>query len=97
MKTDIAFTVFVLSTLGVSSGNPKQRLAVAPAGHILIFMFEFEAKKGQQLLVKRLRACEITDAKNEMIDTDDARHELSFRRFGRLLKNMPPTKICSPI
>jgi hypothetical protein len=87
----------VLSALGVGSGNPKQRLAVAPTGHIVKFVFEFEPKKGQQLLVKRLRACEITDAENQMIDTDDARHELSFRRFGGLLKNMPPTKICSPI
>jgi hypothetical protein len=60
-------------------------------------VFEFEAEECQQLLVKRFRAREITDAENQMIDTDDARHELSFRRFGRLLKNTPPTKICSPI
>jgi hypothetical protein len=87
----------VLSTLGVGSSDPKQRLAVAPTGHVLIFVFEFEADKGQKLLVKRLRTCEITDAENQMIDTDDAGHELSFRRFRRLPKNMRPTKICSPI
>jgi hypothetical protein len=73
MKADIAFAMFVLSAFGIGGGNPEQRLAVAPPGHILVFMFELEAEEAQKLLVKCLRAREIAYAENQMIDADNAR------------------------
>jgi hypothetical protein len=56
---------------GIGGGNPEQRLAVAPAGHILVFMFERKAEEAQKLSVERLRAREIAHTENQMIDTDD--------------------------
>src|SRR5580704_14707454 len=45
METDIAFAIFVLPALRIGGGNPEQRLAVAPAGHVAVFVFQFEAEK----------------------------------------------------
>src|ERR1700733_10289640 len=74
METNIALAIFVLAPLRIGGGDPEQRLAVAPAGHVAVFVLQFEAEKFQELVVKRLRAREIADAENEMIDADDARH-----------------------
>src|SRR6516164_255306 len=72
VESDIALAVFMLSASGIRSGNPEQRLAVAPSSHVLVLVFELEAEEAQQLLVKFLRAGEIADAKNQMIDADNA-------------------------
>src|SRR3984893_9023019 len=45
MKADIAFAIFVFPALRIGGGNPEQRLAVAPAGHVAVFVFQFEAEK----------------------------------------------------
>jgi len=73
VESDIALAVFMLSASGIRSGNPEQRLAVAPSSHVRVLVFELEAQETQQLLVKLLRAGEIADAKNQMIDADNAR------------------------
>jgi hypothetical protein len=52
MKTDIALSIFVFPTLGIGGGDPEQRLAVAPPGHIAVFVLELEPKKSQQLVIK---------------------------------------------
>ena len=74
MKADIAFAVFALLAFGVGGGDPEQRLAVAPAGHVGVVVFELEAEKVEQLAVKFLRAREIADAQNQMVDADDCGH-----------------------
>src|ERR1700678_3785291 len=74
METDVAFAVFALLALRVGSGDPQQRLAVAPAGHVVIVMFELEAEKRQHFAVKFLGPREVADAQNQMVDADDARH-----------------------
>ena len=57
--------------LGVADGP-----AVPPAGHVRIFVFQLEAEKAEQLVVERLRAREIADAEHQMIDADDAGHDI---------------------
>jgi hypothetical protein len=52
VKADIALAIFVFATLGIGRGNPEQRLAVAPPGHIVVFVLELEAEKGQQLVIE---------------------------------------------
>src|SRR5215471_10338723 len=49
MKADIALAIFVFPTFGIGGGNPEQRLTVAPSGHIVVFVLELEAEKGQEL------------------------------------------------
>src|SRR5580704_828244 len=76
MESDIAFAILVLPALRIGGGDPEQGLAVAPAGHIAVFVLQFEAEKSQQLAVKFLGTSEVADAEHEMVYTDDARHEL---------------------
>ena len=74
MKSDVALAIFPSFAFGVRRRDPEQGLAVAPAGHVLIIVFELEAEKAEQLAVIFLRARELADAENQMIDTDDFRH-----------------------
>src|SRR4029077_6965985 len=39
VKADVAFAIFVLLALRVGGGDPEQGLAVAPAGHVAVFVF----------------------------------------------------------
>src|SRR6202030_2966409 len=45
VEADIAFAIFVLPALRIGGGDPEQGLAVAPAGHVAVFVFQFEAEK----------------------------------------------------
>src|ERR1700733_7255974 len=83
VKADVALAVLVLFTLRVGGGDPEQGLAVAPAGHVVVLMLELESEKAQHLVVKLLRAGEIADAENEMIDANNARHE-TLRLVARI-------------
>src|SRR5580698_5049835 len=74
MKADIAFAILALASLFIGSRDPEQGLAVAPAGHLGVVMLQLEAEKFQQLAVELLRAGELADTQNEMIDADDTRH-----------------------
>src|ERR1700722_504004 len=74
VEADVAFAIRPLAALRVGGGDPEQRLAVAPAGHVLVVVLTLEAEKAEQLVIEFLRAREIADAQHEMIDADDARH-----------------------
>src|SRR5262249_48788971 len=74
VKADVALAVLVLSPLRVGGSDPEQRLAVAPAGHVGVVVFELEAEKAEQLAVELLRAREVANAEHQVIDADDARH-----------------------
>jgi hypothetical protein len=75
MEANVALAVLPLSTFRIGGGDPEQRLAVAPACHVGVVVFEFESEKAQQLPVKLLRAREIADAQNQMVDADDGGHK----------------------
>src|ERR1700685_1539676 len=45
VEADIALAIFVLLSLGIGGGDPEQRLAIAPASHVVVFVFQFEAEK----------------------------------------------------
>ena len=75
METDVALAIWPLLALGVGGGNPEQGLAVTPARHVGIVVFELEAEKAEQLVVEILGAGEIADAQDEMINADDARQQ----------------------
>src|SRR5580700_1062965 len=45
VETDVALAIFVFPPLRIGGGDPEQGLAVAPAGHVAIFVFQFEAEK----------------------------------------------------
>src|SRR5438067_7739769 len=75
MEADIALAVLVPPALRIGGGDPEPRLAVPPAGHVRIFVFQLEAEEAEQLVVERLRAREIADAEHQMIDADDAGHD----------------------
>src|SRR5215831_8196889 len=77
VKADVALAVLAPSPLRVGGGDPEQRLAVAPAGHVGILVLELEAEKAEQLTVEFLRAREIADAEHQVIDADDAGHDVS--------------------
>jgi hypothetical protein len=77
MKTNIALAIFVLPAFGIGGRDPEQGLAVAPSRHIVVFVLELEPEKGQELVVKSFRAREIADAEDQVVNTDDARHEIS--------------------
>src|SRR5262249_54930708 len=77
MKADIAFAVFAFPAFGVGGGDPEQGLTVAPSGHVAIFVLELEAEKREELVVERLRAREVADAQNEMVNAGDLGHEVS--------------------
>src|SRR5262249_16854448 len=83
VKADVALAVLALSPLRVGGGDPEQRLAVAPAGHVGVVVFELEAEKAEQLAVEFLRAREVADAEHQVIDADDARHDVSPLSFPR--------------
>src|SRR5262249_50680236 len=74
VEADVALAGRVLLTLRIRLGDPEQRLALAPANHPPIAVLALEAEKRQQLAVERLRAREVADAQNQMIDADDAGH-----------------------
>src|SRR5262245_3078383 len=74
MEADVALAVLALSSLRVGGGDPEQRLAVAPARHVGILVFQLEAEEAEQLAVERLRALEVADAEHQVIDADDAGH-----------------------
>src|SRR5215467_8216925 len=74
VEADVALAVLALSPLRVGGGDPEQRLAVAPAGHVGILVLELEAEKAEQLAVELLRAGEVADAEHQVIDADDAGH-----------------------
>src|SRR5262245_25147787 len=74
VEADVALTIFVRLAFRVGGGDPEQRLAVAPAGHVGILVLELEAEKAKQLAVEFLRAGEVADAEHQVIDADDARH-----------------------
>src|SRR5262249_58522729 len=68
----------------VGGGDPEQRLAVAPAGHVGVVVFELEAEKAEQLAVELLRARKVADAEHQVIDADNAGHGVSpFVAFER--------------
>src|SRR5262249_13858449 len=81
VKADVALAVLALSPLRIGGGDPEQRLAVAPAGHVGILVLELEAEKAEQLAVELLRAREVADAEHQVIDADNAGHDA----FPRLL------------
>src|SRR5262249_55677579 len=74
VEADVALAVLALAALRVGGGDPEQRLAVAPAGHVTVVVFELEAEKAEQLAVEVLRAREVADAEHQVIDADDAGH-----------------------
>src|SRR5262249_3352696 len=74
VEADVALAVLALAALRVGGGDPEQRLAVAPAGHVGVVVFELEAEKAEQLAVEVLRAREVADAEHQVIDADDAGH-----------------------
>src|SRR5262249_43545467 len=82
VEPDVALAVLLPPAMCVGRGDPEQRLAVAPAGHLRIFVFQLEAEKAEQLAVERLRAHQIADAENEMIDADDTGHGGAPSRTG---------------
>src|SRR5262249_16314064 len=47
VKADVALAVLALSPLRIGGGDPEQRLAVAPAGHVGILVLELEAEKAE--------------------------------------------------
>src|SRR5439155_8116476 len=75
VKADVTLAILALSPLRVSGRDPEQRLAVAPAGHVRVLVFELEAEKAEQLAVELLRTREIADAEHQVIDADDAGHD----------------------
>src|ERR1700758_4066504 len=77
MKADVAFAIFMLSPLRIGGGDPEQRLAVAPAGHVGVLVFELEAEKAEQLGLDLLGAGEVADADHQVIDAADAGHSTS--------------------
>src|SRR5262249_4101180 len=83
VEADVALAVLALLALRVGGGDPEQRLAVAPAGHVGGVVFELEAEKAEQLAVELLRAREVADAEHQVIDTDDAGHDVSPLSFPR--------------
>src|SRR5262249_50373612 len=83
VEADVALAVLALLALRVGGGDPEQRLAVAPAGHVGVVVFELEAEKAEQLAVELLRAREVADAEHQVIDTDDAGHDVSPLSFPR--------------
>src|SRR5262249_44436707 len=87
---DVALAVLALAALRVGGGDPEQRLAVAPAGHVGVVVFELEAEKTEQLAVEVLRAREVADAEHQVIDTDDAGHDVS--PSPRLLRRCLPAR-----
>src|SRR5262249_10879060 len=76
VEADVALAVLALAALRVGGGDPEQRLAVAPAGHVAVVVFELEAEKAEQLAVELLRAREVAHAEHQVIDADDAGHGL---------------------
>src|SRR5712691_8312163 len=64
VEADVALAILALLALRVGRGDPEQRLAVAPAGHVRVLVFELEAEKPEQLAVERLRALEVADAED---------------------------------
>jgi len=97
MEADVALAVLPLSSFRIGSPDPEQGLAVAPAGNIGVVVFELESQKAQQLAVKLLRAREIADAQNQMIDADDGSHKTppinSWRgaeHWRQILPHFPP-------
>src|SRR5262249_40854462 len=74
VEADVALAVLALAALRVGGGDPEQRLAVAPAGHVGVLVFELEAEKAEQLAVELLRAREVANAEHQVIDADDAGH-----------------------
>jgi hypothetical protein len=42
-------------------------------------MLEPKTEKGQQLVIESLRPREIADAEDEMVNSDDTRHDVSSR------------------
>src|SRR5262245_62039886 len=74
VEADVALAVLVLLAFRIGGGDPEQRLAVAPARHVGIFVLELEAEETKQLVVEFLRAGEIADAEHQVIDADDAGH-----------------------
>src|SRR6266511_3363848 len=77
MEADVALAVLVLLAARVGLGDPEQRLAVAPAGHVGVVVLELEAEEAEQLAVEVLRALEVADAEDQVIDADDAGHGIS--------------------
>src|SRR5277367_4029615 len=49
MKADVAFAVFPLPALVIRGRDPQQRLAVAPARHVGVVVFELEAEEFEEL------------------------------------------------
>src|SRR5262249_52167860 len=83
VKAGVALAVLALLALRIGGGDPEQRLAVAPAGHVGVVVFELEAEKAEQLAVELLRAREVADAEHQVIDADDAGHGVSPLSFPR--------------
>src|SRR5262245_45149856 len=91
VEADVALAVLALLALRVGGGDPEQRLAVAPAGHVGVVVFELEAEEAEDLAVELLRAREVADAQHQVIDTDDAGHDVS--PSARLLRRwLPPPR-----
>src|ERR1051325_10299508 len=74
VEADIALAMRVLLALGIGLGDPEQCLAVAPAGHVAVLMFQLESQRTEHLGVEGLGALEITDADDQVVDADDACH-----------------------
>src|SRR5262249_55204093 len=78
VEADVALAMLSLFSLRVGGGDPAQRLAVAPAGHVCIAVLELEAGEAEQPAVDLLRARKGADAQDQMIDADDAGHGDSY-------------------
>src|SRR5580704_13320718 len=97
MEADVALAVLPLSTFLIGGGDPKQRLAIAPARHVGVVVLQLESEKAQQLPVKLLRAREVADAQNQMIDADDGGHKtLPTALVSPLALTSPPAQNAGP-
>ena len=74
VEADIALAVRMFLSLGVGLRDPEQGLAIAPAGHVAVLMFELESQRPEHLVVEVPGALEIADADDQVVDADDACH-----------------------
>src|SRR5207253_685534 len=77
-----ALAVLPPLALRIRGRDPEQCLAVAPAREAAAIMLELEAEEAENFVVKILRARQIADAQDQMIDTDDVGHEVPMALVG---------------
>src|SRR5262249_48728751 len=94
VEADVALAILALSPLRVGGGDPEQRLAVAPAGHVGGLVFELETEKAEQLAVEILRAGKIADAEHQVIGGDEPGHDVSPLSFPRKRESIFQSPAC---